>query len=688
MVNKRFKKLRRFLGLDTIEERVQDYLALEAQEAVEKANRDQLAISYAEHTRTLNLCKSETDEFVVSKIQDKYDAFFEGYKQDLTKAKESYDKLKTKREKLLNDEELSKAVKLHKAYEKFDSGEISLEIYDKIIKAVTKNKVKYADMIIFNNESKFLILQRAKGDQNGEKWVIPGGHVDPGESFDDAAKRELLEESGLKVSKCEKVGEFINDDVHIEYHETHVEDESVITLDDKETHDYKWIYIHELKDYEMVFDMKENLEKIYKPWKKAVVKLTKAFLSGLITNKEVFDETVSLVIEKAKYTPQQQTKMEKVMGEFKDGTLKHGSTGKVVTDRKMAIAIALSEAGISKSEDDVEKGGLSEGHTIESVAKKHDVKLEDLKKEYDKGKIVEKEHTDSATGAAKIALDHLVEDPKYYTKLATIEKSEETEELETIHVVIDGKLEKQQIVKARSGKYADTAENRKLNRVGQPYGSSKKEEPAKDEKSAKKDDTSKEQKPQDLGSAAQEASEAALIAASKGKDKEHREVAHAELQRREKEEKPQEDRKESENSDQKDKKSNVSERKYDSGVTSLTIGENLGSRIVGYLDKSGKVFQIKSTFVKEEERGQGLAKKMYKQLIEEVKSRGVEKIKSDQQVEELAGKIYESLEKDGFVVDKVKGAKLEDDPNGNFWWVPSDDTKSPFEINLVKEKSV
>ena len=46
----------------------------------------------------------------------------------------------------------------------------------------------------------------------------------------------------------------------------------------------------------------------------------------------------------AKYSKGAQDKIEKVMREKKRGTLKSGSTGKKVTSRKQAIAIAISEA--------------------------------------------------------------------------------------------------------------------------------------------------------------------------------------------------------------------------------------------------------------------------------------------------------------------------------------------------------
>ena len=43
-----------------------------------------------------------------------------------------------------------------------------------------------------------------------------------------------------------------------------------------------------------------------------------------------------------------QAKVKKVMKEFKQGKLKSGGSGKKVKNRQQAIAIALSEAGVSK----------------------------------------------------------------------------------------------------------------------------------------------------------------------------------------------------------------------------------------------------------------------------------------------------------------------------------------------------
>ena len=53
--------------------------------------------------------------------------------------------------------------------------------------------------VFAERDGKILLLKRAAGALTGQ-WYLPGGAVDPGESVEEAARRELLEESGLAPS--------------------------------------------------------------------------------------------------------------------------------------------------------------------------------------------------------------------------------------------------------------------------------------------------------------------------------------------------------------------------------------------------------------------------------------------------------------------------------------------------------
>ena len=52
---------------------------------------------------------------------------------------------------------------------------------------------------------KLLLIRRANPPGQGY-WSIPGGHVEPGETWQEAAEREVLEETGLRATCGRFVG--------------------------------------------------------------------------------------------------------------------------------------------------------------------------------------------------------------------------------------------------------------------------------------------------------------------------------------------------------------------------------------------------------------------------------------------------------------------------------------------------
>ena len=77
-------------------------------------------------------------------------------------------------------------------------------------RAKVKNTVA---AIILREDHAFLVEKRRDDDDSDPGFVaIPGGHVEAGESFDEALKREMKEELGIKVLKAKAV--------HVDNHTT------------------------------------------------------------------------------------------------------------------------------------------------------------------------------------------------------------------------------------------------------------------------------------------------------------------------------------------------------------------------------------------------------------------------------------------------------------------------------------
>jgi 8-oxo-dGTP diphosphatase len=68
--------------------------------------------------------------------------------------------------------------------------------------------------VFIKKDGKILVGKR-KGSHGAGTWALPGGHLEPGESFDACCKREVLEETGLIIKNVSPVV-FTNDIFHDE----------------------------------------------------------------------------------------------------------------------------------------------------------------------------------------------------------------------------------------------------------------------------------------------------------------------------------------------------------------------------------------------------------------------------------------------------------------------------------------
>lgn len=275
-----------------------EYLILREQLEGIYRETEVLAKKYSELSKAVELSINQPTFDEINRI---YNSFNKDYISSLKslniKRKSLIDKIQKMKDSVISKEINSHVVKeeINKAISNFQKGDLIESEFTNIYRSLSgQEKIKYADILLRNSKGQLLILQRASTDKsNAGKWGVPGGHVDYGEDCLEAAKRELFEETGIKKEYLEQVGEYEDDKVHIKYYTGYCHDDNPnILLDNEEHHDYKWIHpYHELMDYEMPFNMRDNLNKILNPFQKQILKFKKALDSNLIT----FDAYHSLV---------------------------------------------------------------------------------------------------------------------------------------------------------------------------------------------------------------------------------------------------------------------------------------------------------------------------------------------------------------------------------------------------------
>ena len=264
--------LKALLGLQTQKEKIDEYKGLLKKEREIKQEVDSLAENYSLQKSQYDSLRGSDNAEAAMKAESCFSEFLKQQSKDLMSVYNRRNSIQKSIERLENDEDFAEMAKdirhLFECRELWKQGLIKKSVYFDLFKA-KQGKVQFADVLVFRGD-KLLILNRV-GERGAvsNDWCIPGGHVDPGETFLQAAKRELFEETGIDMSESLliPVGKYIpkRKGIEIHYFMCHIDDQTPVNIlvDAEEETGSEWINPYtELDLYNFIFDMKDNLKRI------------------------------------------------------------------------------------------------------------------------------------------------------------------------------------------------------------------------------------------------------------------------------------------------------------------------------------------------------------------------------------------------------------------------------------------
>ena len=108
-----------------------------------------------------------------------------------------------------------------------------------------KDTDKIAKAVVMKGDKALLLKRSNYMKKYAGEWDLPGGHVQEEESLEDGLRREVEEETGLKIKYPEK----LYSDGRMHYYKAEMEDAEV-KLSEEHT-EYKFVSAEDLKDMEV-----------------------------------------------------------------------------------------------------------------------------------------------------------------------------------------------------------------------------------------------------------------------------------------------------------------------------------------------------------------------------------------------------------------------------------------------------
>lgn len=136
----------------------------------------------------------------------------------------------------------------------------------------SKSFKKLNDIVgcFIEHNNKFLLLHRNDHKKDSDCWGLPAGKVEDGETFEEATRREVREETGIILKKAEveffKSLKISHNGRNMEHHmfSTKLEYLPEVVLDPKEHQDFRWVDTTEALVMNLIHDLDECIKIFYK----------------------------------------------------------------------------------------------------------------------------------------------------------------------------------------------------------------------------------------------------------------------------------------------------------------------------------------------------------------------------------------------------------------------------------------